>query len=295
MTTSDHIDESPAQPRGFPIPVRFAGISLESPVLMGVVNVTPDSFSDGGKFLDPDRAVAHGRLLADEGAAILDIGGESTRPGADPVSPDEEMSRVLPVVRTLAGEGHCVSIDTRRAAVMKAALDCGAKIVNDVTALEGDAESLSVVAASGASVVLMHMQGEPGTMQVNPHYADAALDIIDYLKARISACEKAGISRDRVAVDPGIGFGKTVDHNLQILSRLGVYHDLGCPIVLGVSRKSFIAGLSDNAPAGERLPGSLAAALSGISKGAQILRVHDVAETRQALTVWQAIVDARNP
>lgn len=295
MTTSDHIDESPALPRGFPIPVRFAGIPIDSPVLMGIVNVTPDSFSDGGKFLDPEIAIAHARRLADEGAAILDIGGESTRPGADPVSPEEEISRVLPVVRTLAGEGYCVSIDTRRAAVMKAALDCGAKIVNDVTALEGDAGSLPVVAASDASVVLMHMQGEPGTMQEHPHYDDAALDIFRYLEARVTACEKAGIPRDRIAVDPGIGFGKTVDHNLRILSRLGVYHGLGCAIALGVSRKSFIAGLSENVPAGERLPGSLAAALSGISAGAQILRVHDVAETRQALTVWQAIVDARNP
>lgn len=286
VKTSDHIAESPALPRGF---LDFAGLCVGAPVLMGIVNVTPDSFSDGGQFLDAETAIAHGRKLAGEGAAILDVGGESTRPGADPVSPDDELARVLPVVRALAGEGFCVSVDTRRARVMKAALECGATIINDVTALEGDAESLSVVAASQASVILMHMQGEPGTMQQNPRYNDAAQDILDYLQARVAACEGAGIPRSRIAVDPGIGFGKTLDHNLQIISRLGIYRGLGCPVVLGASRKRFIGMLGDDAPVGERLGGSLAAALYGVSEGAAILRVHDVAETRQALNVWQAI------
>ncbi len=296
MTTNDHIDESPALPRGFltsgqdaAMPDRFAGHSLDTPVLMGIVNVTPDSFSDGGQFFDAERAITHARQLANEGAAILDVGGESTRPGADPVSPDDEIARVLPVVRTLAGEGYCVSIDTRRALVMKAAVECGAAIINDVTALEGDSQSLSVAAASQASVILIHMQGDPGTMQQNPQYDDVAMDIFDYLKARVVACEKGGISRNRIAVDPGIGFGKTLDHNLQIISRLGIFRGLGCPIVLGVSRKRFIGLLDNDAPVGERLAGSLAAALRGISEGAGILRVHDVAETRQALNVWQAI------
>ncbi|MBT3360576.1 MAG: dihydropteroate synthase [Rhodospirillales bacterium] len=260
---------------------------------MGIVNVTPDSFSDGGKFFDAERAISHGRQLAAEGAAILDVGGESTRPGADPVSPDDEIARVLPVVRALAGEGYCVSIDTRRARVMKAALECGAVIINDVTALEGEAQSLSVVAASQASVILMHMQGDPGTMQENPRYDDAALDIFKYLEARVVVCEEAGIPRSRIAVDPGIGFGKTLEHNLQIISRLGVYGGLGCPVVLGASRKRIIGELNDDAPVGERLCGSVAAALSGVSGGARILRVHDVADTRQALNVWQAIQAAK--
>ena len=286
MTTTDHTDENPALPRGF---LAFAGLSLDVPVLMGIINVTPDSFSDGGQFFDAETAIAHGRKLAGEGAAILDVGGESTRPGADPVSPDDEMARVLPVVRALAGEGYCVSIDTRRADVMKAAVECGAAIINDVTALEGEPEALSVAAESGASVILMHMQGDPGTMQQNPRYDDAALDILNYLKARIAACEGAGIPRSRIAVDPGIGFGKTLDHNLQVISRLGIYHGLGCPVVLGVSRKRFVGMLNGDAPVEERLGGSLAAALYGIAKGVSILRVHDVAETRQALNVWQAI------
>lgn len=270
----------------------FAGLAMDGPLIMGIINVTPDSFSDGGAFFDPERAIAHGRELAAEGAQILDIGGESTRPGAASVSPEMEIARVLPVVRGLAAEGFVVSIDTRRAAVMTAALDAGARIINDVTALEGDAGSLAVAAASGAPVVLMHMLGEPGTMQDDPRYADAVLDVFDTLRDRVEACERAGIRRDRIAVDPGIGFGKTLDHNLRILGKLGLFLGLGCPLLLGVSRKSFIGRLSANVAPDARLPGSLAAALAGIAEGAHILRVHDVAETRQALAVWQAVAAA---
>jgi len=270
----------------------FAGLAADRPLVMGVINVTPDSFSDGGEFLEVGLAIEHGRRLAAEGADILDVGGESTRPGAAAVSPESEMARVLPVVRALAAEGFVVSVDTRRAAVMKAALEAGARIVNDITALAGDPASPRVAAGAAAPVVLMHMQGEPGTMQNDPRYVDAALDVFDYLRDRIAACEAAGIPRQRIAVDPGIGFGKTVAHNLRILGRLELFLGLGCVTVLGVSRKSFIGRLSRGEPPAERLAGSLAAALAGAARGAHILRVHDVAETRQALAVWRAIAEA---
>jgi dihydropteroate synthase len=256
---------------------------------MGVINVTPDSFSDAGEALDPGAALERGRTMVEAGAAILDVGGESTRPGADPVSESEEMARVLPVVRGLAELGFAVSIDTRRAAVMEAATAAGARIINDVTALTGDPRSLEEAASSGAHVILMHMQGMPGTMQDDPHYQDAAQEVFDYLAARVAACEVAGIGRARIAVDPGIGFGKTVEHNLEILRRLDLYRELGLALVLGVSRKSLIAKICKGEPPQERLPGSLAAALAGVLRGVHILRVHDVAETRQALDVWAAI------
>lgn len=270
----------------------FAGLAVAKPLVMGVINVTPDSFSDGGEFLEAEKAIEHGRRLAAEGADILDVGGESTRPGAAAISPETEMARVLPVVRALASEGFAVSIDTRRAVVMKAAIDAGASVVNDITALEGDPVASRVVADAAAPVVLMHMQGEPGTMQNDPRYLDAALDVFDYLRGRITACEAAGIPRQRIAVDPGIGFGKTVAHNLRILGHLELFLGLGCVIVLGVSRKSFIGKLSRGEPPEERLAGSVAAALAGAARGVHILRVHDVAETRQAIAVWRAIADA---
>ncbi len=265
-------------------PKTFAGLSLRDPILMGVVNVTPDSFSDGGKFHAADAAIAHGRALIAEGAAIIDLGGESTRPGAAPVSIQDEIARVVPVVRALASEGALVSIDTRHAAVMAAALDAGARIVNDVTALEGEG-SLAAVARTDACVMLMHMQGEPQTMQADPTYDWAPGDVFDYLQARIAACGTAGIARDRIAVDPGIGFGKNDTHNAQILDHLALYRALGCAVALGVSRKSFIGRMSRGEDAGARLAGSLAAALHGVAQGARIVRVHDVAETRQALAV----------
>lgn len=267
----------------------YADLDLGQPQVMGVINVTPDSFSDGGDRFDPARAIADGLAMHEAGAAILDVGGESTRPGAAPVSPEEELQRVVPVVTGLAKAGALVSIDSRRAAVMAAALDAGAQIINDVTALAGDPESLALAARHQAPVILMHMQGEPQTMQREPHYDDAPLDVYDVLATRVAACEAAGIPRARIAVDPGIGFGKTVAHNLRILDQLAVFHGLGCAVVLGVSRKSFIGRLAGAKTAKARLPGSLAGALAGVARGAQIIRAHDVAETLQALTIWTAI------
>ncbi len=270
-------------------PTTFAGLALDRPLIMGVINVTPDSFSDGGEAVDAAQALARGRALADAGADILDVGGESTRPGAEPVSVDDELARVLPVVRGLSEAGFAVSIDTRHARVMEAALDGGAAVINDVTALTGDPQSMGVAVVRGAPVILMHMQGDPRTMQDEPRYEDAALDVYDYLAGRVAACEAAGVERMRIAVDPGIGFGKTADHNIEILHRLGLFHGLGCALVLGVSRKSLIARLSRGEAPKQRLAGSLAAALAAVAQGVHILRVHDVAETRQALNVWSAI------
>jgi dihydropteroate synthase len=267
----------------------FAGLSLEAPRIFGIINITPDSFSDGGEAYAVDDAVRQGQAMIEAGADVLDVGGESTRPGAEPVTVDEEISRVQPVVRALADLGACVSIDSRRAPVMAAAIEAGAKIVNDVTALTADPESLGLVAESGVAVILMHMQGEPGTMQDNPHYDDAALEVFEYLEDRVGVCEQAGIDRGRIVVDPGIGFGKTLDHNLDILNRLGLYGDLDCPVLLGASRKSFIAKISRGEAPKDRVPGSLAAVLSAAGLGVRLFRVHDVAETRQALAVWQAI------
>ncbi|MEE9316950.1 MAG: dihydropteroate synthase [Rhodospirillales bacterium] len=269
--------------------VSFAGLTLDRPRIMGVINVTPDSFSDAGEALKPEDAIERGRAMLDAGADILDVGGESTRPGADPVDAGEEMARVLPVVKGLSELGALVSIDTRRAEVMKAAIQAGAKIVNDVTALTGDPESPSVVAESGLPVVLMHMQGEPGTMQENPQYGDAAAEVFDYLKQRVADCGAAGIEASRIAIDPGIGFGKKVAHNLEILNRLDLYRDFGPPVLIGVSRKSFIGKISRDEPPKDRVPGSIAAQLTAFSQGVRLFRVHDVAETRQSLEVWQAI------
>lgn len=267
----------------------FAGISLERPVIMGIVNATPDSFSDGGDAFKLDDAVARGLMLAEQGAAIIDIGGESTRPGAEPVSIAQEIARTRPVVERLAAQGLTVSIDTRNAQVMEAAVEAGATIINDVTALSYDPRALDVAVASSASVVLMHMQGQPGTMQQAPHYDHAAEEVFAYLKGRIAACERAGISRDRIAVDPGIGFGKTLAHNLEILNRLDLYQGLGVALLVGVSRKRFIEAISGETEPKRRLPGSIAAALAAVDRGAQIVRVHDVAETAQALAVWDGI------
>ena len=263
-----------------------AGLRLDRPLVMGVINVTPDSFSDGGDFAEAETAIAQGVAMLEAGAEILDIGGESTRPGAMPVSVEAEIGRVVPVVRALAARGAVISIDTRHARVMAAAVEVGARLINDITALTGDPESLAVAARSGAAVVLMHMQGDPQTMQHDPHYVDAPLDVYDYLAERMVACEAAGIAADRIVLDPGIGFGKTVEHNFQIMERLALFHDLGCPVLLGVSRKSFIGRVSRGEEAKQRFPGSIAAGLAGLSQGVQILRVHDVAETAQARAVW---------
>jgi dihydropteroate synthase len=270
----------------------FAGLDMAQTHVMGIVNVTPDSFSDGGERFDADAAVAAALAMVEAGATIIDVGGESTRPGADPVPPAEEIRRTRPVIRALAERGICVSIDTRNAATMAAALAAGARIVNDITALTGDAESINVVRAADCGIVLMHMQGEPQTMQTSPVYACAPFDVFDYLEERVTACAAAGIDRARLCVDPGIGFGKTAAHNLSILHWLSAYRSLGVPLLLGASRKSLIAHVCGELPPKQRLPGSLALALMGAAAGANILRVHDVAETVQALAVQNAVTRA---
>ena len=269
----------------------ICGLALDRPRLMGVLNVTPDSFSDGGDFAARDNAIAHGRAMAEAGADIIDVGGESTRPGSQAPSEAEEMRRVVPVVGALAEAGLLVSVDTRRAAVMDAALDAGARIVNDISSLAHDPRARSAVAQRSAWVVLSHIQGTPESMQKKPRYDDASLDVFDALAAHVDAAEAAGIPRERIIVDPGIGFGKTARHNLEILRDLALFHGLGCPLLVGASRKSFIGRLSAGEAPKARLPGSLAAALHALGEGAHILRVHDVAETRQALAIWRGVQD----
>lgn len=259
------------------------------PILMGIVNVTPDSFSDGGLYLGAEAAIAHGQRLAAAGAHILDVGGESTRPGAAPVTIDEELSRVVPVITGLRDCGAMLSIDTRHAVVMRTALQAGASIVNDVSALTHDPAALEVVAESGCRVCLMHMKGDPRTMQDDPTYDDVFEEVYGYLLSRIDACRSAGIQMGRIIVDPGIGFGKTVEHNLNLLNRLAEFESLGVPVMLGASRKRFIDAIAGGAPVEQRLAGSLAAVLAGWDRGVRIFRVHDVAETRQALAVYRAI------
>jgi dihydropteroate synthase len=272
---------------------RFHSFDLDRPLVMGVVNATPDSFSDGGDHFERDAAIACGRRMLDEGADILDIGGESTRPGAAPVSPAEERRRVVPVIDSLARVGAIVSVDTRHVDTMMAALDAGAAIVNDVTALTASG-AVDLVASRAASCVLMHMQGEPRTMQANPHYVDAPREIAAYLASRIAACEAGGIPRARIAIDPGLGFGKSVAHNARLIARLDVLKALDVAVLVGASRKAFIGALSKGERPKDRLPGSLAAALAAVARGADILRVHDVAATVQALKIWAAIETERN-
>jgi dihydropteroate synthase len=275
---------------------RIVGLPLDRSLIMGIVNVTPDSFSDGGAFIDAQAAVAHGLALVAAGADLLDIGGESTRPGSGPAPLEVELARVLPVIAGLqAATDVPISIDTRKAAVMEQAVAAGASMINDVSALSYDPESLSVAVELNVPVVLMHALGDPKHMQTDPHYVDVSTDVFDYLEARIAACLDAGLSRDKLIVDPGIGFGKTLAHNLQLLSELALFHGLGCPILLGASRKSFIGRMTGQPQADQRLPGSLAAALTGVAQGVQILRVHDVQETRAALTVWQAATMGTSP
>jgi dihydropteroate synthase len=257
--------------------------------LMGVVNVTPDSFSDGGLYLDPDAAVAHGEELVEAGAAILDVGGESTRPGAEEVSEGEELRRVEPVVAGLAGGEAAISIDTSKAVVAAAALDAGAEIVNDVTALRGDLEMAALCAERGATVVLMHMLGTPRTMQDEPHYGDVVEDVRAFLAERVEAATATGIAEERIWLDPGIGFGKTAEHNLELLRRLGELRALGRPLVVGASRKSFI-GKVDGSGAGERLGGTIASSVLAAAEGADVLRVHDVAAVGQAMAVATAVL-----
>ena len=270
---------------------RLAGLSLDRPRIMGIVNVTPDSFSDGGRLGSVEAAVAHALKLADDGADILDIGGESTRPGSDAVALDEELRRVIPVIEGLRGRtDKLISIDTRKAEVMKRAARAGADILNDVSALTHDPAALDVAAESGLPVMLMHAQGDPKTMNDDPKYSDVVLDVFDFLERRIQACEAAGIPKARIVADPGIGFGKHLHHNVAVMAGLSLYHGLGVPLLLGASRKKMIGQLCDVPDPKDRVPGSLATVLAGAGQGVQIFRVHDVAETRQALMVWLASV-----
>ncbi|WP_419814389.1 dihydropteroate synthase [Glacieibacterium sp.] len=258
------------------------------PGVMGILNLTPDSFSDGGRHADPDTAFAAARAMIDAGAALVDIGGESTRPRAPLIPEAEELARVGPLLDRLRGSGIPFSIDTRKAAVMARALDAGAVLVNDVSALTFDPGALALVARRDCPVVLMHAQGTPQTMQDAPRYDDVLAEVHDWLAARIEACVAAGVARERITVDPGIGFGKTLEHNLTLLRGLARLGDLGCPVLLGVSRKKMIGTLT-GAALPDRLPGSLALALHGAGQGVSMVRVHDVPETVQALRMWAAL------
>ena len=263
-------------------------------LVMGIVNVTPDSFSDGGRYLAPEAAVAHGRELVAEGADLLDVGGESTRPGASPVAEDEELRRVIPVVERLAREVSVpLSIDTGKPAVAAAALAAGAGIVNDIAAHRADPAMAEVVARTGAGYVAMHMQGTPATMQEHPHYTDVVEEVRRFFAATLERLRLAGVAAEQVVLDPGIGFGKTVEHNLELLARVGAFRELGRPLLLGVSRKSFLGKLLGT-PVTDRLPGSLAATCLAVAAGVGIVRTHDVAETWQAIRVTEAI-EARKP
>jgi dihydropteroate synthase len=269
----------------------WAGLNLGRPLVMGIVNVTPDSFSDGGRWRDPRDAIAAGVAMAEEGADIVDIGGESTRPGAAAVSVSEEQDRVLPVIQALAAEGICLSVDTRHAATMRIALQSGARIVNDVSGLTHDAGAAAEVADLGCPVVLMHMRGTPATMNARANYQDVVAEVRAELQARVEAAIQAGIQPQQIAIDPGIGFAKWAEHSQIILRQLHDLASLGFPVLVGVSRKAFIGALSGEARADRRLGGSLAAGLFALSRGASILRVHDVRETVQALRVWRNLFE----
>jgi dihydropteroate synthase len=259
------------------------------PKIMGVVNVTPDSFSDGGRLTTLDAALAHARRLARKGADLLDIGGESTRPGSDPVSVDEELRRVVPVIEAVAAELDLpLSVDTSKAEVARRAIAAGASVVNDITGLAGDPEMVRVVADSGAGVVLMHMQGLPRTMQRAPEYVDVVAEVLDVLAARIQAAEAAGIPRHRIAIDPGIGFGKTIDHNLKLLRNLGRFASLGCTLLVGTSRKRFLGTITGR-PVDQRATASVVSSLAAALAGASVVRVHDVGPMADAIKVWTAV------
>jgi dihydropteroate synthase len=266
-------------------------IRLDQPQVMGIVNATPDSFSDGGQFADAAAAASAGADMAGEGAAIIDVGGESTRPGAKPVWEGDEIERIVPIIRQLAAGGAAVSADTRKADVMTAALEAGARMINDVSALAYDDRSAGVIASSGVPVVLMHHQGAPETMQDDPRYEDVLVEVYDWLGERISEAVDAGIDRSRILIDPGFGFGKNVGHNLELMNGLALFHSLGCPLVVGASRKRTVGALSGEAPADKRLGGSIAFAMKAAEQGVQLLRVHDVFDTVQALKIWRGLRD----
>jgi dihydropteroate synthase len=262
----------------------FAGLPLARPLLMGILNATPDSFSERGTHFDREAALRHGLALLEAGADLIDVGGESTRPGAEPVAAEEQLRRVEPVIRALSNRGVVVSVDTRALDVMRAALAAGARIVNDVSAL-AEPGAVAAVAQSGASAILVHMQGEPRTMQSDPRYQDVTQEVVEFLEARLAVCAASGIAPERLALDPGIGFGKRGIHNVQLMDEIAVLHGTGCAVALGASRKGWIGAL-DAYPADRRLGGSLAAAIAALDRGVQLLRVHDVAETHQARLAW---------
>jgi len=281
--------------RRIPAPLQCGprAIRLDQPQIMGILNVTPDSFSDGGQFMDdPQVAQAHGAAMLEAGAAILDVGGESTRPGAAAVWEGDELKRVVPVIERLAAMGGTISSDSRRLGVMEAALNAGAQMINDVSALRHDPRSLEFAARSGVPVVLMHAPGEGRDLHADGVYLDVVLDVFDWLAARRDAALTAGIARERIVLDPGIGFGKSLADNLALLNALPLFHALGQPLLLGASRKRLIGALANAAPAHQRLGGSLALALKGMEAGVQLLRVHDVAETVQARDLWRGLRDA---
>jgi dihydropteroate synthase len=269
----------------------ICGLDMCRPAIMGIVNVTPDSFSDGGQAYNAGDAIDQGRALAAAGADILDVGGESTRPGSDAISIEEELDRILPVIKALAGDGLLVSVDTRKPEVMTAACAAGARIINDVAALTFAADSMQVAAALDVPVMLMHAQGDPKTMQKNPQYDDVALDVFDALQGWIEASVAGGVRREHLVADPGIGFGKTFGHNLEILNRASLFHGLGVPLLFGASRKAFIGALTGEKQAGLRANGSVGAAISALGQGVQIVRVHDVLQTAQALAVWRSALE----
>jgi dihydropteroate synthase len=265
-------------------------LDLTRPRVMAILNVTPDSFSDGGRFLDPARAIAHARAMLADGADLVDVGGESTRPGAAPVGEAEEIDRVVPVIEALVGDGAIVSVDTMKPAVMRAAIAAGASMVNDVRALR-EPGAIEAVAQGGAAVCLMHMRGTPASMQEAPEYVDVVADVRSFLMSRAGTCEAAGIARERIAIDPGFGFGKSRAHNLTLLARLGDIAALGYPVLAGLSRKSTLGAITGR-PEDERVAASVAAALIAVERGASILRVHDVRETVDALKVLHAVIHA---
>ncbi|MCC3862192.1 dihydropteroate synthase [Pseudemcibacter aquimaris] len=264
-------------------------LDFQDTIIQGVLNVTPDSFSDGGKFADPNSAIKQAQEMIDAGCDILDIGGESTKPGAEPVSIDEELNRVIPVIQKISDLKINVSIDSRNADVMEAAVKEGAHIINDVSAIEHDPKAIEVLKETDVPVILMHAQGTPENMQDNPNYQNAVLEIYDYLESRIEFCVANGIDKNRIIIDPGIGFGKTVDHNIELIKHVAIFHGLGVPILIGVSRKSFIGKISGEEIAANRLPGSLSAAQYCVQNGVQVVRVHDVPETVQAISVFKKI------
>jgi len=268
-------------------------LDLTRPRVMGILNVTPDSFSDGGRFHDRERALDHARGMIADGADLIDVGGESTRPGADAVPAPEELARVLPIVATLSSEGTIVSVDTTKPEVMREAVAAGASMINDVRALQEDG-ALELAAATDAAIVLMHMRGTPRTMQQDTQYDDVVDEVQAFLRSRVDACRQAGITDDRLALDPGFGFAKDVDDNLKLLHGLRAIVDLGHPVIVGLSRKSSLGKLTGRLT-DERLPASLAAMLAAVARGARLVRVHDVRETVDALTVWDAVNGARGP